>query len=292
MKTIQSIFYALLLTLLSITVMATGKDSIKYWKFEGIGSLNFSQMLFTYWSTGGATTYTVNTFLNSKAAYNKDKTQWENTLNVNYMWLKQDKNPSNKGTDKVEIASKFGHKASKKWLYSSLLNITTQCTPTYSYKDNIQTKESNLLAPISIIYSVGMDYQPVKWFSCYISVLSGSFKYVQDPSLTKKLKVDSASHYLNEFGGYAKIKLEKEIFKNVVLNTKLDLFSNFKVKPENLRINWENIIALKVNKYLSSNINTMLIYDENTPVKDKDGNIVSKKIQFREVFGVGLSYKF
>jgi len=57
---------------------------------------------------------------------------------------------------------------------------------------------------------------------------------------------------------------------------------------------------MKVNKYISFNLTTHLIFDDNIAVpfdKNNDGNIetgesVRSLVQFKEIFGVGLSYKF
>jgi hypothetical protein len=57
---------------------------------------------------------------------------------------------------------------------------------------------------------------------------------------------------------------------------------------------------MKVNKYLSFNLNTMLIYDDNISVpsdRNNDGIITSGEairslVQFKEIFGAGLSIKF
>jgi len=60
------------------------------------------------------------------------------------------------------------------------------------------------------------------------------------------------------------------------------------------------MIAMKVNKYISVNFNTHLLYDDNIKVPfdlNEDGAIaegeaVRSKIQFKEILGVGFSYKF
>jgi hypothetical protein len=57
---------------------------------------------------------------------------------------------------------------------------------------------------------------------------------------------------------------------------------------------------MKVNKYLSVNFNTVLMYDDNIKVpfdKNDNGTIetgesIGSKIQFKEILGVGFSYKF
>jgi hypothetical protein len=54
---------------------------------------------------------------------------------------------------------------------------------------------------------------------------------------------------------------------------------------------------MKVNKYISVNLNTQLIYDDNVKISFDNNNdgIVDEKgsrVQFKEIFGVGFSYKF
>lgn len=55
---------------------------------------------------------------------------------------------------------------------------------------------------------------------------------------------------------------------------------------------------MKVNKYLSVNFNTQLINDDNTKIKvnrNNDGTpdlVPGSRIQFKEILGVGFSYKF
>jgi len=55
---------------------------------------------------------------------------------------------------------------------------------------------------------------------------------------------------------------------------------------------------MKVNKFITANIGTQMIYDDIIPVtviKEKSGVKETKtgpRLQFKEVFGIGLSYKF
>ena len=54
---------------------------------------------------------------------------------------------------------------------------------------------------------------------------------------------------------------------------------------------------MKVNKYISMSLNTNLIYDDDINIAkdtDNDGLIDENgpRIQFKEIFGVGFSYKF
>ncbi len=72
------------------------------------------------------------------------------------------------------------------------------------------------------------------------------------------------------------------------------------INPQNVDVNWETLIAMKVNKYISFNLNTQLIYDDNIQVpfdKNHDGTVdtgesIRSLVQFKEIFGAGISYKF
>ena len=93
---------------------------------------------------------------------------------------------------------------------------------------------------------------------------------------------------------------KSEFLKNVSFTTKIDLFSNYTKNPQNVVVNWETLIALKVNKFISANLNTQLIYDDKIKVPfDVNGNgtleageAVGSKIQFKEILGVGFSVNF
>jgi hypothetical protein len=70
--------------------------------------------------------------------------------------------------------------------------------------------------------------------------------------------------------------------------------------PQNIDVTWETLIALKVNEYISLNLNTVLQYDDDIKVPvDRNGNSLFEsteapgpRTQFKEIFGVGFSNKF
>jgi hypothetical protein len=97
---------------------------------------------------------------------------------------------------------------------------------------------------------------------------------------------------------YSKNDFKSEFLKNVSFTTKLDLFSNYLKNPQNIVVNWETLLAFKVNKYISVTFNTLLIYDDKIKVKvdrNKDGildDVPGPRVQFKEILGAGFSYNF
>ena len=82
--------------------------------------------------------------------------------------------------------------------------------------------------------------------------------------------------------------------KNVGLTSKAELFSNYLKNAQNVDINWEVLLSLKVNKYISATLSTQLLYDDDIDIavdKDKDQIIdyVGPTVQFKEVLGVGIT---
>jgi hypothetical protein len=85
-----------------------------------------------------------------------------------------------------------------------------------------------------------------------------------------------------EFGagiqGYYKFKL----MENVTWENILNLYSNYLDKPQNVDIDYQANLVMKVNKYISTNLAFQAIYDDNAV----------GAFQIREVFGLGLNYGF
>jgi hypothetical protein len=79
---------------------------------------------------------------------------------------------------------------------------------------------------------------------------------------------------------------------NVLFSTKLELFSSYTNNPQNIDVNWEVILALKVNKYLNALLTTQLLYDNDVFLPKGEGRNGGPGTQFKETFGLGFSYKF
>ena len=101
----------------------------------------------------------------------------------------------------------------------------------------------------------------------------------------------------NEFGGYFKARIKRDIVKNVNFETKVDLFSNYLHNPQNIDVNWQVLIAMKVNKYITTTLSTHLIYDDDIDISVDDNNdgvtdAIGPRIQFKEAFGLGFNFHF
>jgi hypothetical protein len=60
-------------------------------------------------------------------------------------------------------------------------------------------------------------------------------------------------------------------------------------------VNWETLIAFKVNQFISANITTQLADDDKIKIpvfRNGNATSVGSLIQFKELLGVGFTYTF
>ncbi len=279
------------LLLLNLAIFAQEPADTSYWKKGGMGTLTFSQVSFYQWASGGENSYSGNAFLNLFANYKKENIVWDNTLGLGYGLMKQG-TLTKKSDDRIDLTSQFGMKASEKWNYSAMLGFKTQFDKGYNYPD-VSSKISDLFSPAYLTISAGMDYKPSDRFNVFISPVTGKMTFVVDDTLSMAgaFGVTPGEKFRAEFGGFVKVFYKQPIMKNVDLQAKLDLFSNYLNNPGNIDINAEFLIVMKINEFLAATFNTMLIYDDDVTVLRSDDSS-GPGLQVKEVFGVGLSYKF
>ncbi len=286
-------------------------DTIQGWKKGGVASLNFSQASFSNWASGGQNSISANALVSLFANRTKENSLWENSLDVGYGLVKQGKDGDFiKTDDKFDFASKYGLKASKNWYYAGLFNFKTSLTPGYNYP-NDSVKISEFLAPAYLLIAIGMDYKPNDDLSVFIAPISGKFTIVNNEDLADAgaFGVDPAEYnslgelvkhgekFRTEIGGYIRVKYKRDLMENISFETKLDLFSNYAHNPQNIDVNWQTLLSMKVNKYITTTLTTELVYDDDVLIAidtNDDGipDSAGKRTQFKEVLGIGITYKF
>ncbi|MEO5782274.1 MAG: DUF3078 domain-containing protein, partial [Ginsengibacter sp.] len=71
------------------TIKKDGDTTKKVWRTGGLFSLNIAQGSLSNWSAGGDDfSLSINSFLNVFAFYKKDKYSWDNTLDLNFGYVK------------------------------------------------------------------------------------------------------------------------------------------------------------------------------------------------------------
>ncbi|MGQ8335667.1 DUF3078 domain-containing protein [Sunxiuqinia sp. A32] len=288
----------LLLIIPMISAAQDEADSTKVWKFGGSSSINFSQVSLTNWVAGGKSSASGTLLFNSFANYEKGKISWENALDIGYGLLKENGDEVVKTDDKIDLSSKLGLKSKGKIYYTALFNFRSQFASGYNYPDR-ENAISKLMAPAYFTLALGADYKPNDKFSLFLSPLTGKMTVVTDQDLADAgaFGVDPGKKSRSELGAFLKAQLKQELVKNVSFETKIDLFSNYIDHPENIDIHWDVLINMKINDYLSANLITNLIYDDDIDigVDNNDDGVIDEmgpRVQFKELFGVGFNVKF
>ena len=272
-------------------LITQSQDTLDGWKTVGLVSLNLTQVGLTNWAAGGENSLSVNGLLSLYANLKKGNFTWDNSLDLAYGLLQQGDADIRKTDDRIDLTSKYGQKAFKNWYYSGLVNFKFQLTAGYNYPDN-STQISNFLAPGYMLGAIGMDYKPNEIFNVFLSPITMKMTIVNNQPLANSSAygVDKGKKTRSEYGGYLRVLLKKDIMKNINLQTKLELFSNYE-EAVHIDVNWEVLVAMKVNKYISATVSSQLIYDHDIDIIDSKGK-VGPRTQFKEVIGVGISYKF
>ncbi|MCF6183809.1 MAG: DUF3078 domain-containing protein [Bacteroidales bacterium] len=270
-------------------------DTINGWKKGGMFAFTFGQSSFTNWASGGINNISVNGLAGLFANYKKDNLTWGNRLDLGYglqILGTGDNKDTQKTDDKFDFSSKLGLKAADKLYYAALMNFKTQFTNGYAYPDD-SVAISGFMAPGYLLFAAGIDYRPSKVLSVFIAPLTSKTTFVNNQELADAgaYGVDPGKNIRSEFGGYLKAVYAKDIMKNVNLNTKLGLFSNYLHNPQNIDVDWEVLIGMKINKYITANISTQLLYDDDIMVPLEGGG-TGKRVQFKEILGIGFSVKF
>jgi hypothetical protein len=281
-----------------ITAGIIAQDSIKYWKTNGLAALNFNQVSLTNWAAGGQSAVAGTALFNFTANYKKGKSAWDNVLDLAYGMNNQKQNDKwkpLKSDDKIDFTSKYGRAVSEKFFYTLLINFRSQFTNGYNYP-NDSIPISRFMAPGYLTLSAGIDYKPAEGLSFYISPLTGKMTFVLDDSLSLQgaYGVKKDEKLRSEFGGFLKASVNRTVMENVVLQSSIDLFSNYLDKPGNIDINWQVLLGMKINKYLTASLSTQLLYDDNIKIAKTEEGITTThpRIQFKEAIALGISYKF
>jgi len=276
------------------TIKKDPKDTTnQVWKKGGLFSLNLSQGSLSNWAAGGDEfSLSLNAILSAYAFYKKDKNSWDNTLDMNFGFLRTTSLGNRKNDDRFDIWSKYGYALSPKWNAAALFNFRTQFANGYTYSSTNKTFSSSFLSPAYLILSLGLDYKPNENFSVFISPITTRWVIVKDDTLSAKgfYGVTPGKTTREEFGAFLSAQFIKALSKTVVYKGRLDLFSNYKHNPEKIDVFMTNLFSVKLTKVLAATWNVDIIYDDDVRLFGSDGR--SAAWQIKSLVGLGLLMKF
>lgn len=253
------------------------------WTYNGIESVQLSQAYLDNWTRGGENSITLVSDLLLKANYKLNKHEWENFARHKIGVVSSESYATQINTDKIELNSKYGMKASKKWFYSALFNFKSQFFNGYNNK-NRETITSGFMSPAYLTLAVGMDFKKDNNFTLLLSPLTAKLTWVMDTAKVDqtryKIAADRKAIFIN--GASIVNDINWVISTELSLKSSIDAFVGYLSKDAFTQVDWELIFNMRINKFLSTRINTQLRYFDNE----------SDKIQLKENFTVSFNYKF
>lgn len=299
------------------TIQAPKTDSIvlkevSHWEKKNVVGFDLNEIAFVNWSAGGNSAISGLVKGTFSRKYENGNLKWLNELIVRYGISKQDGVELRKTDDAVQINSTFGYRkdTTSNWFHTAKFNFNTQFTSGYAYP-NTSLAISKPFAPAYTFLGIGAEFNNKKKnLQLYISPVTmkntlvlderlanqGAFgvdKAIYDPVTGELIREGKKSR--TELGFLFTSNYKTQLFSNINLENKLNLYSDYINNFGNIDIDWQLQLDFIVNKYVRANINTHLIYDDDIKAKEEvDGAqvTVGPKVQLKQMLGVGLIYSF
>jgi hypothetical protein len=294
-----------------VLITTTVPDSITYWERTNALGLDMNQISFVNWSVGGNNSVTVLGKAHFTRKYTRRYMNWHNELILKYGLNSQEGQETRKTDDQIQLNSTFGYRKDtvSNWYYSAKFNFQTQFANGYQYP-NTTDEISGPFSPAYIFLGVGSEYiRKDLGLNAYFSPLTNKTTLVLNRTLADKgaFGVDPAirdaegniiehgSQSRTEVGILITNNIKRQIFKNIMLDHRLTLYTDYLNNFGNIDVNWQLQLDMTVNEYVKANIGTHIIYDDDVKATEEvNGGVVQvgPKIQLKQMLGVGLSYTF
>lgn len=192
--------------------------------------------------------------------------------------------------DLFQVNTTFGIKAARRWYYSFTGRFKTQLVN--SYKTNSNSLKSAFMSPGELTAGIGMTYsvqnkRKTFSFGASLAPLSYNLRTCLSTRMNpENFGIAAGNKTVQTFGSTAELKLQCKLSYNISLNSRLFAFSDY----EAFQADWENTLAFEINKFLTTQIYAHMRYDTRTNYVPEEPQW--KKLQIKEIFSIGLSYKF
>ncbi len=263
-------------------------DTVTYWTKGANVAFNFQQIGLKNWTAGGDELFSLNFNANGFANKELEKYIWFNSLDASYNLSRQgDKQKIRANKDRWKATTKLSRKLDNGWLLTLGLTIQSQFNKLYKITTDPDTNEeianlsSNFFSPGYIWPSIGFTYNKKDYLKLSVQPLTGKITSVLNDSLSEAgaFGVLENRKVRSEVGFGLDASYKQLIIKNIIAESELSTFSRFReVLLTDVR--WDVSIRFKVNRYVSGQFSSNLIYDKET----------IDEIQFRYSISIGFSY--
>ena len=266
---------------LVLTAASAEEDQLLGWKNELVFNFNLTQASFDNWAQGGENTLGWQMGLNGKFTHLGARHEWANTAKLAYGMQKVGDEDARKSVDEVKMETVYTYKTG--FFVDPYVAATaqTQFSNGYLYEDTGKTAISGFLDPGYFTQSAGIGRS-------YGETLRSRLGFAVKETITDKYPVpyaddpeteDEIEDTKVELGMESVTDLSLTLSENLLFTSKLELFSDLEASNE-IDVTWDNLLAAKVQKYVTVSLNVKIFYDRD----------ISKKRQIKQSLAIGLTY--
>ena len=258
------------------------------WTKKGNISFLFNQSTFDNWVAGGENNISGNLGLNYDFNYKSDDWSWDNKVIASYGIVKTKNSEFEKKTDdRFEFNSLAGKKATGYWYYSMFFNFKTQMDSGLDPETRTM-RISHFFSPAYFQFGPGLLWKKSDNLKVNIAPATSKIIVVHShfteglPEGVTYFGVEGGKTMRYELGAALNAYFKYEIMANVSAENILNLYSNYLEDPQNVDLDYQLNIVMKINKYLTTNFSFQAIYDDNA----------FEGFQTRQILGIGATYGF
>lgn len=258
-------------------------DTLRGWDHNWVGGLYGSQAAYRNWSQGGVNTISVTASSVFNLHYRENKFAYALSTNLKFGKAKLEGEGTRKTDDRIAVNNKFSYLFDdERWSAFGNINFATQFDEGFDY--NVAEGEDPILiseffAPAYFTQIAGIAYKPTGYFTAEAG-LALKQTIVSNTELSTRYGLDPGEKFRFEPGYSTALNFEKTIASNVKLVSSFETFTNLQRNVRSTDIVFSNEIVGKINNYLNTTFQFVMIYDDD----------FSKKAQIKQVLSVGLSY--
>ena len=277
----KNIIFLLFLLLIINSFSQEKIDSIPKWKMHGRFAFIFNQSSFSNWASGGENTVAGNINLNYDINFKKGNWNWDTRLITSYGLSHISNKGYRKTDDRFELNSLLGLKTGNYWFLSFIGNFRSQYTKGFDYKKDPKVLVSEFLSPAYLTYGPGMLWKKSNDLHLNIAPATARYTFVSD-LFSGKFGVEEGENTAFSLGFNFSSYYKFTIMENVEMENILTLYTDYLVMIGNIDVDYQTNIRFIVNKHIKMHMTFHTIMDDDA----------SSKVQFRQLFGLGVNYNF
>ena len=251
------------------------------WKIRGSVAFIFNQSSFSNWSSGGENTVAGNININYDFNYKQDNINWDSKIISGYGLSYLGGRGYRKTNDRLEVNSLLGIKTTNYWFLSFIGNFRTQYTNGFDYSKEPKAVVSGFFSPAYLTFGPGMLWKKSDDLSINIAPATARYTFVSN-SFSGQFGVEEGKNAAFSLGFNLSSYYKLQLMENIEMENIITLYSDYLANVRNVDLDYQTNIRFKVNENIKMHMTFHTIIDDNA----------SSRVQFRQVFGLGVNYSF